>query len=126
MPVYEAQCANCGHKYEWYCGCVATDDTKNCPKCGGSGERLYSLAAVKVFQSFKTRNIDPGGREIEITSQSQLSHLCNEFKLTHVDDPKVTIKPTKRKSVGDVLGVNVISDRKGEPEGGAMRGENLI
>jgi putative FmdB family regulatory protein len=87
MPLYEDRCTKCEHVFEWY-AVRPTDESKLCPKCGSAAERIYSRAAVKAFQEFTTRNIDPSGTPIKITSQGQLSRLCNEFKLNHVDDPK--------------------------------------
>jgi putative FmdB family regulatory protein len=43
MPLYAYACAQCGHEFETL---VRSDETPECPKCGGAKlERLLSLIA---------------------------------------------------------------------------------
>jgi putative FmdB family regulatory protein len=88
VPLYEESCRDCGLKFE-HIDHVPNEVSPPCPKCGGVSERLYSLAAVKLFKSFRTRNIYPDGMEVEVRSQSQLSQLCNEYHVNPVPDIKI-------------------------------------
>jgi putative FmdB family regulatory protein len=94
MPVYEDQCFECDHIWEWYSPHV-TDCSGTCPKCGGPGERLFSRYSPKVFAAFNTRNLDPDGREIHVGRQKDLSRYCNEYGVVHCPDPK-DAPPKKR------------------------------
>lgn len=76
MPLYEDQCRKCGHVNEYLS--PITDKTKPCPKCNGCTERLYSLAALSIFDGFDTRNIDRNGKKTHISSKRELSSLCRE------------------------------------------------
>ena len=124
MPIYELSCVKCGVSERY--AVLPTDEDFPCPKCGGETKRLYSLTNVKVFEVFSTRNILPGGEPVTITSQSQLSHLCNEFHLNHLDDPKHESKHARPKTVGEILGEpNVMPDTREEASGPA-RAEDLL
>lgn len=123
MPIYEAECSECGNCFDWYV-VLPTDENEACPACGGKADRLYSLSAIKLFNEFTTRNIDPSGRPIRIKSQKQLSSLCNQHNLVHLDDPKMDIQPQRFKSPGQILGMNEQSER--ELPGGASRKEDLL
>lgn len=124
MPIYESECVSCRLKYQFYTP-LPTDLTRECPKCGGEGERIYSLAAVRIFQPFCTRNILPDGKPIEITNQRQLSHLCNEFHLNHIDDPKAEIKHQAPKTMEDILGERILPMNE-EVTGGACSESELL
>lgn len=124
VPMYEALCISCNRKYEWY-SVFFTEENKPCPRCGGTGERLYSVATVKIFSPFVTRNIRPDGAPVEVKSQRQLSSLCNQYNLTPLDDPKYDAPVAKFKTPQEILGVDVEPDRR-PAEGDACRKEDLM
>lgn len=123
MPLYEATCLECHRKYEWLSVHVS-EDTQPCPLCGGTGERIYSLSALKIFAPFCTRNIFPDGRQVEIKSQAQLSGLCNEFKLTHIDDPKAEMRHKAPPTLDEMLGERIMPTP--EPAGDACAKEDTL
>jgi hypothetical protein len=61
-------------------------------------ERLFSLAAVSVFQGFNTRNLDPDGKEIHIGRRSELTRACHEFGVVPATD--VNPPQTKFNQIG--------------------------
>jgi hypothetical protein len=70
--------------------------TEECPRCGGLGDRMFSLCATKVFETFTTRNILPEGREVTVRSQRELRELENLHHVKMVDKdapPPQTITP---------------------------------
>jgi putative FmdB family regulatory protein len=96
MPIYEDQCTKCGFVNEHLS--KFTDQTVPCPKCGSESERLYSLAAVSIFEGFDTRNIDRHGRNTRVSSKRELSSLCHENGVIPVADappPPTKIAPMK-------------------------------
>jgi len=121
MPIYEAECSECGYQFDWL-EPLPTDIDRDCPKCGGKADRLYSLSNPKFFQEFTTRNIDPQGKPITIKSQRQLSSLCNEHNLVHLDDPKEEIKPFRPPSAGEIFGKEVAPELM---KGGAAKKEDV-
>ncbi len=123
MPLYESECPQCGLKQENYV-VLPTAANFPCKRCGTVTERLFSRFSGRVFQQFWTRNIDPEGKPILIETQSQLSHLCNEHKLTHIDDPKAEFKPYKPKPVEEIIGDRIIP--VSEDAGGACRKDELL
>ena len=71
-----------------------------CPKCAGFTDRVVSLAAVKVFDGFDTRNISPDGNPIHIGSQGDLTRACHEFGVVpatevHGAPPQTKFNPPK-------------------------------
>ena len=125
MPIYEAECRDCGHFFEYYSVHI-TDVSENCPKCSGATDRLYSLSVPKFFDGFVTRNIDPSGRPIHVKSQKQLSSLCNQHNLVHLDDPKMDIRHKRPKTAAEVLGMQQLPEHRAEdPAGGATKKENI-
>ena len=46
MPLYEYQCAKCGHRFEKI-ESFSAPETKKCPKCGGKAERLLAAPAIQ-------------------------------------------------------------------------------
>ena len=122
MPIYEAECSACGHCFDWY-EPLPTDIDRPCPECGGKSDRLFSTYSPKFFSDFVTRNIDPGGRPIHVKSQKQLSSLCNQHNLVHLDDPKMDTKPQKFKTPGQILGMTERQER--EMAAGPTRKEDL-
>jgi hypothetical protein len=56
-------------------------------------ERLFSLAAVSVFQSFSTRNLDPDGKEVHIGRKTDLTRACHEFGVV----PAIDVHPPQTK-----------------------------
>jgi putative FmdB family regulatory protein len=46
VPLYEYQCAKCGHEFEKI-ESFSASPTKKCPKCGGKAERQISQSAVQ-------------------------------------------------------------------------------
>ena len=46
MPLYEYECAKCGHRFEKIEKHSAPHKQK-CPKCGGRAERLLALPAIQ-------------------------------------------------------------------------------
>jgi putative FmdB family regulatory protein len=46
LPLYEYQCAKCGHRFEKIEN-VGASETKKCPKCGGKAERLLAAPAIQ-------------------------------------------------------------------------------
>lgn len=125
MPLYESECIKCGNVFEWY-NSRATDENKKCPKCNGDSERLFSRCSSRVFRDFVTRNILPGGVPVHVKSQSQLSSLCNEHKLVHVDDPKYNPKPYTPPDPASVLGMRSTPDGDKGVDSGACRREDLL
>jgi putative FmdB family regulatory protein len=123
MPIYEAECLECGHIFEYY-SVQITDESRNCPVCTGITERLFSLSHPAFFQSFVTKNIDPSGMPIHVKSQRQLSELCNRHNLVHLDDPKMDIKPFRPKTAGEVLGMTQREEKRAM-EGGPARKEDV-
>lgn len=124
MPMYEEECTKCGYSFEYYSPHF-TSDTKPCPKCIGEALRVFSRYAPKIFAQFVTRNILPDGSPVVVKSQSQLSSLCNEHKLVHLDDPKYEPKHMKPKSAAEILGVNPNPEGERGVEGGAIRREDI-
>lgn len=124
MPIYEGECCKCHKKFEWYSATVS-DETKDCPVCGGRADRLFSRYKPDIFRPFVTRNIDPSGVPIQITSQRQLSSLCNEHKLVHMDDPKYDPPQQKFPDVHDMLGVHKTPEAERGVDGGACRREDI-
>jgi hypothetical protein len=125
MPIFEAECSGCGAVYEWYAP-PGSDTVKPCEKCGGAGELLYSRFCGKVFNEFVTRNIMPDGTPVHITSQSQLSHLCNEHKLIHHDDPKWQPKSQTFADPHEVFGSRDVQEAMRGVVSGACRREELL
>ena len=124
MPMYEAECRSCGYRYEWF-ESLPTDQTQSCPRCGGEGERLFSRYSPKIFQPFVTRNILPGGVPIEVKSQGQLSSLCNEHHLVHLDDPKYEPKPFTPPNIHDAFGSKDLPEARAGLEAGACKKEDI-
>jgi hypothetical protein len=60
---------------------------ESCPKCFETGDRLYSLSNVKVFEVFETRNILPGGVPVTVKGSGQLRQLEAEHGVKRVDGP---------------------------------------
>jgi len=54
--------------------------------CGGFTERLYSLAAMAMFDGFETTNLHPEGRKMHVRSKKELSNLCHEFGVVPAGD----------------------------------------
>jgi putative FmdB family regulatory protein len=125
MPIYEAECTVCHIPFEWY-SVMVTDDTNSCPACGGKADRLFSNFVPSVFQPFVTRNILPGGVPVYVKSQGQLSSLCNEHKLNHVDDPKYQPKPFIPPDPAKVLGMQATPEGERGVDGGACSREELL
>jgi putative FmdB family regulatory protein len=46
LPLYEYQCAKCGHRFEKIESHSAST-TKKCPKCGAKAKRLASAPAIQ-------------------------------------------------------------------------------
>ncbi len=46
MPLYEYECAKCGHGFEKI-ESFSASPTKKCPKCGGKAERQLSSSSVQ-------------------------------------------------------------------------------
>lgn len=46
MPLYEYQCAKCGHRFEKI-EKVGAPETRKCPQCGGKAERLLAAPAIQ-------------------------------------------------------------------------------
>lgn len=124
MPMYEAECRSCGRRYEWY-EPLPVDTTQRCPKCGGEGDRLFSRYSPKIFAPFVTRNIMPDGSPVEVKSQRQLSSLCNEHKLVHVDDPKYEPRHFTPPSPHEIMGSKDIPEAHRGVDGGACRPEEM-
>ena len=111
MPIYEAECSECGCAFDWY-ESLPTDIDRPCPECGGRADRLFSLSNLSFFQEFTTRNIDPQGKPIHVKSQKQLSSLCNKHNLVHLDDPKaMDARPQKIRTPGQILGMQERPER---------------
>jgi putative FmdB family regulatory protein len=105
MPIYEFECSECSHVYE-FLETRPSDVIRDCPLCGGKGVKLYSTYSPKFFQGFVTRNIDPSGRPIHVKSQKQLSSLCNEHNLVHLDDPGEKNTPQQKyRTPGQITGM---------------------
>lgn len=119
MPIYEIECVQCGTVSEKY-STLPTDESFSCPRCGGDTKRLYSLFSAKFFQCFTTNNILPDGSPITVTSQKQLSSLCNRYNLNHVDDPKWQSPSQRFKTAGEILGKPELQeDHRDVDSGGA-------
>ena len=87
MPIYEVKCitVGCGKKSEVYSQRIHDEDIA-CPECNGPTERLYSLAAVSIFNAFDTRHIHPDGKNIHIGRRSDLTSACHEFGVVPATD----------------------------------------
>ena len=95
MPLYEEQCKSCQYKFEHY-DAIPNVISPTCPKCNAETDRLISLTAMKIWESFETRNILPGGRPVTVRSASQLRQLESEHHVKMVDKdapPPQTIQP---------------------------------
>lgn len=84
MPIYEEECRACGLKQEYLSS--VTNETRPCRECGGLTDRLYSLAALAVFEGFDTRNIHPDGKNIHIGRKGDLTRMCHEFGVVPGDN----------------------------------------
>lgn len=124
MPLYEAECRSCGKVYEWY-EPTPTDNTIACPTCNGAGDRIFSRCSSRIFTPFITRNILPDGRPVEVKSQSQLSRLCNEHKLNHVDDPRYEPKTFTPPTAHDIYGSIDLPEARRGVDGGVCRQEDM-
>ena len=89
MPIYEFSCDKCQQVFERFF--PKADDSASLihDVCGGTGHKVYSLAAVKMFESFTTTNILPDGEPVTIRSQKQLRELeaNHHVKLADKDAP---------------------------------------
>lgn len=89
MPIYEYQCVKCGNVWESYSTLPHDIMRESCKKCGGTGERLYSLSNPKIFEVFTTNNILPNGEPVTVKGPGQLRQLEAEHgvKLSDKDAP---------------------------------------
>jgi putative FmdB family regulatory protein len=124
LPLYEAECSKCGYAFEWY-EVLPTDETRPCPRCAGKAERLFSRYSARMFTPFVTRNILPDGRPILVESQRQLSSLCNEHKLVHLDDPKWEPRHKTPPNPHEIFGSMDLPEARAGVEGDACRQEDL-
>jgi putative FmdB family regulatory protein len=85
MPIYEYQCRKCSKFWETISVLPHDILTDTCDACGGTGDRRYSLSAVRVFQVFETRNILPDGEPVTVRSSSQLRQLEAEHHVKMAD-----------------------------------------
>jgi putative FmdB family regulatory protein len=85
MPIYEYQCRKCNRTWESYSTLPHDMLVETCQKCSGTGDRVYSLAAVKVFEVFTTRNILPEGEPVTVRGSGQLRQLESEHKVKMAD-----------------------------------------
>jgi hypothetical protein len=90
VPIFEAKCLECETVSEFYAPRY-TENNPNCVKCGSLTERIISKAAfhdfyrttgTTVHRPYTTRNIDPNGKEITITSDAQLRAECKKAGVT--------------------------------------------
>jgi hypothetical protein len=82
-----------------------------------------------MFEPFVTRNIRPDGIPVLVESQRQLSSLCNEYKLNHLDDPKWQPKSQKFPDMNDLheaLGTKPMAEAEHGVDGGACKETELI
>lgn len=124
MPIYEAECTICGKKFEYYAPQV-TEDTNDCPSCGGPAARLFSRYKPNIFTPFVTRNIMPDGSPVRVDSQRQLSSLCNEHKLVHLDDPKWEPRHKTPPTPHEIFGSKDLPEARDGVDGGVCRQEDL-
>lgn len=85
MPIYEYCCRKCDNRFDEYSALPHDVVVKPCPKCDNPSDRLFSLATVKVFQSFETRNILPEGVPVTVRGQGQLRQLEAEHHVKMAD-----------------------------------------
>jgi putative FmdB family regulatory protein len=85
MPIYEYECRWCAKRFEHYSPLPHDIMTEHCPRCGDLGDRVFSLAAAKVFQTFETRNILPGGAPVTVKGPGQLRQLEAEHHVRMMD-----------------------------------------
>ncbi|NIR43152.1 MAG: zinc ribbon domain-containing protein [Gemmatimonadetes bacterium] len=50
MPTYDYRCESCGHQFEKFSQRISDESTAECPKCGGTAERLISGGAGLLFK----------------------------------------------------------------------------
>lgn len=86
MPIYEYQCRACKKTWESYSSLTHDMLVETC-SCGGVGDRIYSLASVKVFETFTTTNILPNGEPITVRGKGQLSQLETDHGVKMADGP---------------------------------------
>jgi hypothetical protein len=69
--------------------------TEHCPRCDELGDRIFSIAVAKVFQSFETRNILPEGELVRVRNQRELRQLEAEHhvRLADADAPPPQTSP---------------------------------
>ena len=87
MPIYEYQCNECGRISSEYAALPHDKMSRCCAKCKGPAERIYSLSAVKVFETFTTTNILPEGEPVTVRGTGQLRQLEAEHKVKMADGP---------------------------------------
>lgn len=96
MPIYEYSCRKCLNRFEHYSPLPHDIMTEHCPKCEQLGDRVFSLAAAKVFQTFETRNILPEGEPVTVRGAGQLRQLEAEHHVRLADadaPPPQTVVP---------------------------------
>jgi len=92
MPIYEYQCRECHKTWESYSSLPHENMVEVCKKCGGPGDRIYSLSNTKIFQVFTTTNILPDGEPVTIRGPGQLRQLEAEHGVKQADGlPPVTV-----------------------------------
>ena len=85
MPIYEYRCRECGKTWESYSTLTHVIMNETCQSCKGTGDRIYSLSNVKIFQPFTTRNILPDGEPVTVRGTGQLRQLETEHGVKMAD-----------------------------------------
>jgi len=98
MPNLDFICEKCNHvEHEVFYSSSDGPEPAAPIHCGQIMEIYWNSMrqSVKQFEPFETNNILPGGKNIRIHSQKQLSHLCNEFGLVHTPEPDRVMRDGK-------------------------------
>lgn len=87
MPVFQYECPQ-SHQFEAYVH-TRSEPSPPCRKCGvGGSERIWAITKRDAANGYpyKTRNIDPGGRELTVESPSHEAQLCKQYGVVKRDD----------------------------------------
>jgi putative FmdB family regulatory protein len=107
LPLYEYQCARCGHRFEKIESASASA-TKKCPQCGGKAERLLAAPAIQFKGSgwyvtdYAAKSSGSGSTETTGDAGSTKSEKSAEKSADAKAEPKAA--PTEK--------VDKVSDRK--------------
>jgi len=83
MPLYDFQCAACGHRFEEL---IRHDEVPACPSCGAAGpKRLDSFSAAVSTQGSRQRALE-GARARAKAVKREKDHAHQEYIRQHMND----------------------------------------